>query len=378
MVMENKHIGCSCGNCVTDSIPPSPDDDRPYNESYCPELYLVIRYVTTCENNIISEINKGRITITTINNIRTILDRLLTQIGPILYVIIKKQYTFGKTDAETFEYDTSNIDIPMREEVLVMELYNQLNDEVSISINKLYMYLYSLLYSVIRAENREVATNNIYKILIDKGFIAHTDAGGNDWQLISYNTMLLKTYARQSTNLGILFEDINHDLYIVSAHDTACPICIPFENRVFSRDGVSDEFPDIGILFGKKDESLPYSIENSWLNIHPNCLHFLKKFYIEDYSQDELQDIINHSSFKTNPIDRGNKFMQDMRAYRKRQYAKRIELNDAKQFRRYRLVLGDRIPKTLKKFREIKYNDEALYKELKTAYRKKVNNARET
>lgn len=343
--------------------------DAESDNQYCKEAELLIASLSALELDIYDIIGNGRVTRNTVETLRNKLEGYLDDIIPILYILIRKQYIFGATNGKSYT-DFRELDI--REDIILEELEVQLEEELTKSINNLYIYLFALINREIIQSSLEYSQryNNLINLLKESGLVAFVDANNHDWQLSTYGEMLIRTYSRQSTNIGILLEDIEHDLYMVSAHDTACPICIPYENRVFSRSGNNPNYPPIWDLFGIRDTTQPGSLENSWLNIHPNCLHFLIKFNESSYSDSEIERIRTFSSFTKNPIVMDEKFERQMKEYRKKQYETRKELNDAKQHKRYRFVLGESIPKSFARFRNIKYNNPEQYKEWMKSYRK--------
>ena len=106
----------------------------------------------------------------------------------------------------------------------------------------------------------------------EDGITAFVDRSGRKWSLESYATMATRTTGRQATALGTLLADEEHDLYRISAHGSTCPVCAPLEGRVYSRSGNDPNYPPLAMAFGKIDPAGPSSLENSYLNIHPNCL----------------------------------------------------------------------------------------------------------
>lgn len=361
-----------CQYCKDNALTYPPDDP---NDQYCDEVNDLVDKLYGLEVAILTLISKNRLNYSLLQKIRSLIEQILGQLLELSETIIIKQYYYGITGAISY---SSNRELSIRESLMIEELYAQLEEELTTALNNSYNYLYALIYGIMRQGlnfvDQEANKQELINILKNTGIIAHTDVSGKKWQISTYGEMVIKTSSRQSTNIGILFEDLDHDLYMVSAHATACPICIPYENRVFSRDGTNSNYPNIGLLFGIKDQSLPVSLENSYLNIHPNCKHFLIKFYESEHTEDDLERIRRYSGFNTNPVVKDQAFERRMQEYRKTQYAKRKILNDKKQHMRYRLVLGDYIPKSFNNFEKIKYNNPSQYKEWMKLYREMVKN----
>jgi len=96
-------------------------------------------------------------------------------------------------------------------------------------------------------------------ILGNQGFSVLIDRGGRSWGLSQYATMLVRTHTIKSANEGSInrYLDFNLDIVQISTHEGACPLCIPYEGRIYSISGNSDKYP-------KLDLQPPY---------HPNCRH---------------------------------------------------------------------------------------------------------
>lgn len=105
-----------------------------------------------------------------------------------------------------------------------------------------------------------------------EGVTAFIDKAGRRWSLHTYCSMVTRTTSRQAEITAVLSADPGHDLYKISSHGTTCPICAPFEGRVYSRSGTDPDFPPLASAFGKVDPLGPDNLANTWLNIHPNCL----------------------------------------------------------------------------------------------------------
>ena len=128
--------------------------------------------------------------------------------------------------------------------------------------------------------------------------------------------MVLRTTTRQAEVLSVLTRDPEQDLYKISSHNTTCKLCAPLEGRVYSRSGTDPDFPPLAAAFGKVDKAGPDTLANSWLNIHPNCLHVLIAWTPAGRSEEELRKIKEFSSFRTNPPDRDPRTEKQIEAYR--------------------------------------------------------------
>ncbi len=203
-----------------------------------------------------------------------------------------------------------------------------------------------------------------------EGVTAFTDRAGRNWNLHTYGSMVLRTASRQAEVLAVLTENPDHDLYQISSHGTTCPLCAPLEGRVYSKSGRDPDFPPLAAAFGKMDKAGPDTLENSWLNIHPNCLHQLRRWTSMGRSEEESRKIKDFSSFEKNPVTRDPRTEAQIRAYREKERARARYLRDKKQWERYREALGDGVPKSFETFRRHKLAGDEKYKAWKNGFRK--------
>lgn len=119
----------------------------------------------------------------------------------------------------------------------------------------------SIAGNVLTGMDIRKAKKDIIQIIGDQGFSVLTDRGGHTWTLKRYSEMLSRThtiraYNEATINRAIQFEV---DLVQISTHSGSCPICVPYQGRIYSLSGASSKYP-------RYDISLP---------IHPNCTHNL-------------------------------------------------------------------------------------------------------
>lgn len=151
-----------------------------------------------------------------------------------------------------------------------------------------------------------------------EGVTAFTDKAGRNWSLHTYATMVSRTTSRQAEILSVVTQNPGQDLYQISAHGTTCALCAPYEGRVYSRSGKDPRFPPLSDAFGKVDPAGPDDLTNSWLNIHPNCLHALRPWTEAGRTPEELERIRRFSDPRTNPYSRDPRTKAQIEAYRKR------------------------------------------------------------
>lgn len=225
--------------------------------------------------------------------------------------------------------------------------------------------------AAVQATGRGVfwAVPDFVKALRQEGVTAFVDKAGRKWSLHTYASMVLCTTSRQAEVLSVLTQDQEWDLYKISKHGTTCRLCAPFEGRVYSRSGRDPDFPPLAAAFGKMDPGGPDTLENSWLNIHPNCLHQLIRWTPMGRSDEEIQKIKDFSSFKKNPPTRDPRTQKQIDAYRKKEQGRAKWLANYRQWERYRETLGDGVPKTFETFLKHKAAGDDKFKAWSKSYR---------
>lgn len=204
-----------------------------------------------------------------------------------------------------------------------------------------------------------------------EGLTAFVDKAGRRWSLHTYCTMVSRTTSRQAEVLAVLTADPEHDLYQISSHGTTCKICAPLEGRVYSRSGKDPDFPPLAAAFGKIDPNGSDDLANTYLNIHPNCLHVLLPWTAAGRSEKEIEEIKNKSSFQKNPPQIDPRTQKQIAAYRRKEQGRAKWLADYRQWERYRLEMPDTAPKTFETFQKIKYNRPEKWKALQVSYQKR-------
>ena len=215
------------------------------------------------------------------------------------------------------------------------------------------------------------AANDIFQALAREGVTAFVDKTGRRWSLHTYCSMVARTTSRQAEVLATLTADEEHDLYKISSHGTTCKICAPLEGRVYSKSGKDPDFPPLASAFGKIDPTGPNDLTNSYLNIHPNCLHVVMPWTPAGRSKEEIQKIKDFSSFKKNPPTMDPRTQKQIDAYRKKETARADWLRDYRQWETYRMTLGNQVPKTFETFRKHKRLGDETYDVWQNAYKKR-------
>lgn len=225
---------------------------------------------------------------------------------------------------------------------------------------------------LVQAAGRGVfrAVPDFVEALRREGVTAFVDKAGRNWSLHTYAGMALRTTSRQAEVLSVLTRDDGWDLYKISRHGTTCRLCAGFEGRVYSKSGRDPDFPPLSAAFGKMDPAGPDTLDNSWLNIHPNCLHQLIRWTPMGRGEEEIQKIKDFSSFEKNPPSRDPRTQKQIDAYREKQRSRARRLENYRQWERYRETLGDGVPRTFETFLKHKTAGDEKYKGWKTAYRR--------
>lgn len=204
--------------------------------------------------------------------------------------------------------------------------------------------------------------------LRQNGITAFIDRAGRKWSLYAYANTVTRTTARQAEILGLLTADPDQDLYKISSHGTTCPICAPLEGRVYSRSGKNPDYPPLAAAFGKIDPSGPNELNNTYLNIHPNCLHALIPYTLAGRSKEEIQRDKEYSSFKKNPPSVDPRSEAQIKAYRKKEQGRQKYMNAYKEYQTMRIVLGEDVSKTFQTFLKHKVARDDKYQGWVAAY----------
>lgn len=207
------------------------------------------------------------------------------------------------------------------------------------------------------------------KILQREGVTAFVDRAGRNWSLHTYASMVTRTTSRQAEVLAVLTADPEHDLYKISSHGTTCALCAPYEGRVYSKSGTDPDFPPLAAAFGKVDPAGPDDLSNTWLNIHPSCLHVLMPWTPAGRSEKEIQEIKDFSNPRKNPFTVDPRSKKQIEAYRDKEKARAKWLDSYRQYERYRVTIPDDTPKTFNTFLKHKLADDEKYQKWMKLYK---------
>lgn len=202
-----------------------------------------------------------------------------------------------------------------------------------------------------------------------EGVTAFVDKSGRNWSLHTYASMVCRTTARQAEVMAVLTQDEEQDLYTIRGVDDPCGLCAAFQNRVYSKSGNDPDFPPLADAFGKVDPAGANTLANTYLNIHPNCRCAVIPWTAAGLSREEVERIKHFSNPLNNPYSLDPRSEKAIKAYRKKETARRHWLQNYRQWERYRMTLGNKVPKTFETFEKHKRADDDKYKAWEREYR---------
>lgn len=216
-------------------------------------------------------------------------------------------------------------------------------------------------------------TRQFIEALRREGVTAFIDRAGRRWSLHTYGSMVLRTTSRQAEVLSALTKDPAQDLYKISSHNTTCKLCAPYEGRVYSVSGTDPDFPALVDAFGKIDPAGPNSLANSWLNIHPGCLHVLVPWTPAGRTPEEIQKNKDFSNPARNPYSVDPRSQKQIEAYRRKEAGRRKWLETYRQWEDYRIAIPEDTPKTFATFQKHKLAGDEKYQDWVQKYREATN-----
>ena len=210
----------------------------------------------------------------------------------------------------------------------------------------------------------------VMRSLQQAGITAFVDKAGREWSLSAYGAMAVRTTVRQAQVSAVLTAD-DHDLWKIKEIGSTCPLCAVYEGRVYSKSGMNPNYPPLAAAFGKMDPAGPNDLSNTFLNIHPSCLHSLVR-WTEDYKTDEeIRQAREFSSFETNPKTNDPRTEKQIEAYRNKERQRAAYRRDLDQFERYTRAGVEGFPKSMATFLKHKQADDEKYRAWMAEYRKR-------
>lgn len=212
-----------------------------------------------------------------------------------------------------------------------------------------------------------MAQENMAVNLNAKGITAYIDKAGRKWSLTDYCTMATRTTARQASVAANLTRD-DYDLWQISKIGSTCPVCAVYEGRVYSKSGTNPDYPPLAAAFGKIDPHGPDNLANTYLNIHPACLHSIMKYTTIGKTEEQIQKDKDFSSFEKNPVTHDPRTKKQIKAYRDKENNRRKLIDTTRQWKKYKAALGKEIP-SFETFKEHKDLNDYKYKEWESKFR---------
>jgi hypothetical protein len=201
--------------------------------------------------------------------------------------------------------------------------------------------LETTLYTEALGKGAALSSKLMEATVRSEGITGFVDKSGRRWSLYAYCNMATRTTARQAEVAGTLEKDTEHDLYMISKVGTTCPVCAPLEGRVYSKSGTSEIYPPLSLAFGKIDPNGGDDLSNTYLNIHPNCLHSLIPWTEAGKTEAQLKRIREFSDPKTNPLNKDPRSKKQIEAYRLK------EKNRREKFAELRKKQAERVAKAM-------------------------------
>lgn len=174
------------------------------------------------------------------------------------------------------------------------------------------------------------SSQDLVKEMETNGITGFTDKAGRKWSMQAYGNMAVRTTARQAEVAALLTSD-EYDLWQITKVGTTCPVCAPLEGRVYSKSGTNPDYPPLTVAFGKIDPYGSNDLSNTYLNIHPNCLHSLVKYTTIGKSAERIQKDKDFSSIEKNPLNRDPRTKKQIAAYREKEKNRQKLLRDIKR-----------------------------------------------
>ena len=134
--------------------------------------------------------------------------------------------------------------------------------------------------------NINTAIRNSVQKMVENGLTGFVDSAGHHWSPEAYVTMDIRT-TLANTGREAVFEQMaeyGDDLYMVSWHDGARPLCYPWQGKVISRDDNSREVKDLdgNTVHVYKQSETSYGEPAGLFGI--NCKHYPIPF-VPGYTQ---------------------------------------------------------------------------------------------
>lgn len=231
--------------------------------------------------------------------------------------------------------------------------------------------------------SRQTVQNMMAAELNAKGVTAFVDKAGREWSLESYCSMATRTTGRQAQVAAALTAD-DWDLWEIVKIGSTCPLCSAYEGRVYSKSGTDPDYPPLAMAFGKIDPAGSNDLSNTWLNLHPNCLHSLIRYTTAGKTENQIERMKEFSSFEKRPADVDYRSKKQIEAYRNKEAERARYRADVKQFEKYKAAGVENMPVRFETFEKHKRAGDDVYKGWESKFRglnsqaKRIENAVES
>lgn len=160
----------------------------------------------------------------------------------------------------------------------------------------------------------EAIRNSVQK-MVENGLTGFVDSAGHHWSPEAYVTMDIRT-TLANTGREAVFEQMatyGDDLYMVSWHDGARPLCYPWQGKVISRDDNSREVKDLdgNTVHVYKQSETSYGEAAGLFGI--NCKHYPIPF-VPGYTQ--LREPVQNEEQNAKDYEESQKQRELERKYR--------------------------------------------------------------
>ena len=323
-----------------------------------------------------------------LRRVRRTIQQMVDKSAKYVPLAIEHEFYKGKEAKKGYENALSVAGSPERDRVME-QLVDNLMGEVQEMAQTAYQSAEAQIYltgrtdpgvyrqSVLRgaiaaqAEGRGALSSveQVMQSLQQAGITAFVDKAGREWSLSAYGSMAVRTTVRQAQVSAVLTAD-DHDLWKIKEIGSTCPLCAVYEGRVYSKSGLNPNYPPLAAAFGKMDPAGPNDLSNTFLNIHPNCLHSLVKWTEYDKTDEEIEAARKFSSFETNPRTNDPRTEAQIEAYRNKERQRAAYRRSLDQFDRYTKAGIEDFPKSMATFLKHKQADDEKYKAWMAEYRK--------
>lgn len=158
------------------------------------------------------------------------------------------------------------------------------------------------------AVNRRQVAQQALNEFANRGVTGFVDSNDRRWNLSSYTEMATRsTMGRAQINGSMNRAQQNdHDLMIVGTSYEPCEVCMPWEGRILSVSGESDQYPSVQEA---EDAGL-------W---HPNCTHSISPYIPGVTEKPEIEEEKKHERYKERQQQRYNE--RQIRKWKRRKSA---------------------------------------------------------